>query len=1662
MPDGFSFADAQDMTQVYEAAGKQYGVDPDLLRAQTQVESGDNDAAVSSAGAVGRSQFLPSTARAEGLENPRDPVQAIPAQAKLLRENMDRYGDPYQAIAAYNGGTDQANWGPKTDAYVRSVADLYAQRKAAAQPQGFSFEDAQKPAAAAPATQGFSFDEATQPAQGMPAKSGLPFMTLQSPQQSARMVKSPGGAGSYDANEPMAATDKGDYVADPKWAAQDQADTAALVPSREGPAPAAAAPQPVDPTAGVPIPETPNADRLNTAIREGWEGSPTVLSPETQAKMDTSPLVMNRFVYGPAAHIANAALAAGNAGFRGMQEAAVLAGETIGQPQLGRDIAGYMETPEALAGGPHTPQTLLQDIASGRGEMPGAATAAERPGTAAQPAAASRTPTLDAMAAQAVPRPEQTALDELKPTEPEPPRDVAAQVAAVADPRNPKDAAFVSPGNESAIPPALPPGVEEVPRAEGTLLTRNPNKAAEFQAAPTVNDETMAGLLGYPETKEEAAASGNPAVVQGMNAAGDVVTESVASSEGIPAAQEAAAERAPNVQVVSPQDALARRAETPFSAVPPEPERLSTFLRRQGGVQDVGGDIRSSLGGSKYRPGLINQNGLPLDDAALRAWQAGYFPEFGAERPAINDLREALHDDLNGRPVYSHQDEGSVAAYQDALSRNSEIDRLSDEHGIPTTGLTHEQFFGQLADRLSPAAITHEIETANATHEDAYREFEAALRDEAPPEQHTRADLHGQSQARTLEDLEREYQQETATTATQQRDAGDHQPGSFGWSEGAGEEGSGPRGGSAGPAGRGEVEAPATDLLGRPIQEAGAPRVAEPTIRNDARQDVMPGMEASAVQAQAARDATGRGALQTDAAQKPANEGLFAPDTSGQGALYSFPGMLFDPEAWRTLLGIKPGTKPEPGLEVLRDKKGLARASAEVRAGLAPTSLRGAKPMEHALRAHNAETAQAFDQSFHALEKVRAAVDRLPREAQVDFTDRMEKGEPQATPELTAVATALRQQIDGWAKKIQGLGKGYLANAIENYMGHIWGNYADWAARRPTELTQTEMEAKAKSAGMQRQPLRGSGSFLKQRSFPTQREGIEAGLEPVTYNPVDLQLIKLHEMQKFYHGTVLADQLKQAHLARWVPATAEAERDAQLSGMVKLDDAIFKPRIMGANNEAGYGRLEPGNYWADESPARVFNNYMSQGWHGQSSIYDAVRMGNNAMNTMQLGMSGFHATFVTADTAISKVALGLQQIAGGHPIRGAGNLVSGASIAPAMVRTVMRGAELRKAWLEPENATPEMQKIVDALKTGGGRVSMPRFYQTSASGAFFHSLADMKNPSSAFYSAAQMFRDAKGPLDKAVMTPLRIAGRLIDTLNQPLMGTLVPRAKLGVFADMAQNWLRDNPTATREQVAAQMTKFQDSVDNRLGQLNYDNLFWNKVAKDIAFVTTRSVGWNLGTVREIGGAFVDSGSAVKAIANGKAPQFTTRMAYTMALPVVTAEIGAILTYLATGKPPQSMLDYFYPPTGNQDDAGQPERRSIPGYMKDVVAFWMSPLQTALNKTAPMLETIQELAHNKDYYGGSIYDPVRDKGPAQAYGDYLINQTTPFSLRAWNKLHGEGAPALDQSLGFWGFQPAPKSITAPERGEAFEARDATKAYRARMREPGRVQLLNAPPP
>lgn len=115
-----------DYSQLYTNAAQQYGLDPALLMAQAQVESSGNPRAYNEeSGTSGLAQLTPATAKSLGVSDPTDPKQAIDAQAKLMAENLTRYKDPELALMAYHGGTNQANWGPKTKAYPGKVFANY-------------------------------------------------------------------------------------------------------------------------------------------------------------------------------------------------------------------------------------------------------------------------------------------------------------------------------------------------------------------------------------------------------------------------------------------------------------------------------------------------------------------------------------------------------------------------------------------------------------------------------------------------------------------------------------------------------------------------------------------------------------------------------------------------------------------------------------------------------------------------------------------------------------------------------------------------------------------------------------------------------------------------------------------------------------------------------------------------------------------------------------------------------------------------------------------------------------------------------------------------------------------------------------------------------------------------------------------------------------------------------------------------------------------------------------------------------------------------------------------------------------------------------------------------------------------------------------------------
>ena len=117
--------------EIITTIAQTHGVDPLLVRALIQVESGDRPTARSNKGAMGLMQLMPSTARQYKVRNPYDPKANIAAGVQHLKSLLDRMGGAVDlALAAYNAGegaVKKFNGIPpyrETRDYVRRILSL--------------------------------------------------------------------------------------------------------------------------------------------------------------------------------------------------------------------------------------------------------------------------------------------------------------------------------------------------------------------------------------------------------------------------------------------------------------------------------------------------------------------------------------------------------------------------------------------------------------------------------------------------------------------------------------------------------------------------------------------------------------------------------------------------------------------------------------------------------------------------------------------------------------------------------------------------------------------------------------------------------------------------------------------------------------------------------------------------------------------------------------------------------------------------------------------------------------------------------------------------------------------------------------------------------------------------------------------------------------------------------------------------------------------------------------------------------------------------------------------------------------------------------------------------------------------------------------------------
>jgi hypothetical protein len=210
---------------------------------------------------------------------------------------------------------------------------------------------------------------------------------------------------------------------------------------------------------------------------------------------------------------------------------------------------------------------------------------------------------------------------------------------------------------------------------------------------------------------------------------------------------------------------------------------------------------------------------------------------------------------------------------------------------------------------------------------------------------------------------------------------------------------------------------------------------------------------------------------------------------------------------------------------------------------------------------------------------------------------------------------------------------------------------------------------------------------------------------------------------------------------------------------------------------------------------------------------------------------------------------------------------------------------------------------------------------------------------------------------------------------------------------------------------------------------------NPIVKDIMNALVGRPGWNIGTVREMGGGAYDLvKSAVDATrylkdkiqpgppGGSPKPQFSDRTAFLLASFLVMGTVGAVLTRILAGEKPKDDRDLFAPRDGGMDGDGNPTRIILPFYLsKDVYNYATKPVATLKAKAAPALTLATDLLTNRNFQNMKIYGE-----DGMGLGKYLAGAVTPYSASGIEQNVQAGKPLGKTLAPMAGVMPAPKRM------------------------------------
>lgn len=495
-----------------------------------------------------------------------------------------------------------------------------------------------------------------------------------------------------------------------------------------------------------------------------------------------------------------------------------------------------------------------------------------------------------------------------------------------------------------------------------------------------------------------------------------------------------------------------------------------------------------------------------------------------------------------------------------------------------------------------------------------------------------------------------------------------------------------------------------------------------------------------------------------------------------------------------------------------------------------------------------------------------------------------------------------------------------------------------------------------------KKPYSGRETFRQHRTHPTLADAQAAGLELITDNPVELALLKLKELKKFRTAQEAFQDLRDRGMLHRIKLGTKVP-----DGWATIDDKTFRvgPRGIG------------GDWIAPAPVAKTINAYLSPGLSAiakkqlheplgtaASALVNLTRGFNSGTNIVNVAFSGFHALLEAGVSTLNASSLALKQGARGEFGKAGVSLAKSFGYAP--IEDLFVGSRFRKEYKQP-GSYPALAPLIEAYKKGSGRVRMETV------------LKDNFSYRNRYFDKA--WEGIRREAEKVGAAPVVDVMRGMWNFT---METLVPNIKAGAFARLAKDEMeriapqlqRLSPQQALDLERSVYSKLSDAMDDRHGQMIYDNLYWPNAWKDLMFLSTHFLGWTYGSLRAAGGGVLDIARQPVRKMLGREMELSHRAAWIMSLPFVYGMINATYQYLASGKPPGQLEDFIFPQNGRTRADGTPERDAFPvtGYLRDYYEWLTRPMQTASNKLSNSLIAAWDIfVTNKDYLGRDIADP-----------------------------------------------------------------------------------------